>query len=34
MSDTIVAIALLLSMMLSVVMLFNMRRESSPKGGR
>ena len=34
MSDTIVAIALLLSMMLSVVMLFNMRRESSPNGGR
>jgi hypothetical protein len=34
MSDTIVAIALLLSMMLSVVMLFNMRREASPNGGR
>ena len=32
MSDTIVAIALLLSMMLSVVMLLNMRRESSPNG--
>ena len=30
MSDAIVAIVLMLSMMLSVVMLFNMRRETSP----
>jgi hypothetical protein len=34
MSDTIVAIFLMLSMTLSVVMLFNMRREASPNGGR
>lgn len=32
MSDTVVAITLLLSMMLSAVMLFNMRREAAPNG--
>ena len=34
MSDTIVAIVLMLSMMMSAVMLLNMRREASPNGGR
>jgi len=34
MSDTIVAIALTLSLMLSLVMLFNMRRETSPRRER
>ena len=33
MSDAIVAIVLMLSMMLSVVMLFNLRRETSPNNG-
>ena len=33
MSDTIVAIFLMLSMMLSVAMLLNMRREAAPNGG-
>ncbi len=33
MSDTIVAIALTLGMILSLAMLYNMRRETSPRGG-
>ena len=34
MSETVVAIALTLSMILSLAMLYNMRRETSPTGGR
>lgn len=34
MSDTVVAIALTLGLMLSLAMLYNMRRETSPRGGR
>jgi len=34
MSDTIVAIALTLGMILSVAMLYNMRKETSLRGGR
>ncbi len=33
MSDTIVAIALTLGMILSLAMLYNMRKETSPRGG-
>ncbi|MBA7624160.1 hypothetical protein ES703_31566 [subsurface metagenome] len=34
MSETVVAIALTLSMILSLAMLNDMRKETSPRGGR
>ncbi len=33
MSDTVVAIALTLGMILSLAMLYNMKRDTSPRGG-
>jgi len=32
-SDTVVAIALTLGMILSLAMLYNMKRDTSPRGG-